>query len=125
MTKPKTIFSIDYGDTIGFSIIDNEFNLLLCGYTLNPIIVLDQLELFLQTYNNKLVGIEIQIGEMKETYTKFINEVRIKCASFTTDLIEINPSVWKNSPSIRFRPKLIKHSVDSAKIGHYILRQSN
>lgn len=118
----KIAFCIDYGDTIGYSVIDSESNILLTGYTKNPIEVLNQLELFLETYYPKIVVIEEQIGEKKDYYSKFINEVEIKCSSFTTKLIKVFPAVWKNSPSIKFRPKLIKHTVDSTKIGHYALK---
>lgn len=118
-----TIFSIDWGDTIGYSVIDNQSNILLIGNTLDQVYAKNQLELCAQYYNNLYLVMEKQIGVKTERYSTFIGQLKEICLTFNVQIDYVLPHIWKNSYAKNLKIVLSKHSNDSARMGMYSLNR--
>lgn len=112
-------FGVDYGETVGFSIIDNNGSVIMLGSSKDSQLCLEQLELTLKYYPIINVVIEKQIGVKTERFTKFIETVTLLCSLAKSELIEVYPHVWKNSFINRTKIKVTNHAQDSAKIALY------
>ena len=90
-------FGVDYGDTVGFSIIDNEDSIILVGSSKDPQVCIEQLQLALNYYPHINVIIEKQIGVKTEKYSKFIKTITLLSSLGSAKLLEVDPHIWKNS----------------------------
>lgn len=114
-------FGIDYGDTVGFSIVDETGSLTLIGSSKDPKYCIEQLEQALNYYSELTVVIERQIGVKVERYTNFVEKINL-LASIPINgctILEILPHVWKNSFVNKIKIKPTNHAIDSAKIALY------
>lgn len=121
----KVYFGIDYGDTVGYSVIDESGSVFLLGSNTDSQICIEQLELALKYYAEISVVMEKQIGVKTERFTNFIEKVTLLCKLSNTPLLEVYPHIWKNSFIGRTKPKPSNHALDSVRISLFgIYKQS-
>lgn len=121
----KTFFGIDYGETVGFSVVDSNGFVYLLGSNTDSQVCIEQLELALKYYAELSVVIEKQVGVKTERFTNFIEKVNLLCKLNQAQLLEVYPHVWKNSFVNRTKINPTNHAKDSAKIALYGIYKSN
>lgn len=112
-------FGIDYGDTTGFSIIDDQGFVILLGSHGDPQVCIDLLDTSIKYHSEISVVIEKQIGVKTERFTNFIEKVNLLCSLSSTKIIEVLPHIWKKSFINKTKIKVSNHASDSAKIAIY------
>lgn len=125
MSKNLVIFAVDWGDTIGYSIIDEQSNILLLGNSLDPRIVINQFELAVSYYQNLSLVMERQIGVKSERYQKFIGQLTDLTLLHKTEIYLVSPHIWKNSFVKTIKIRLTRHANDSAKMAIYSQNKLN
>lgn len=109
-------FGVDYGEIVGFSLLDESGEVILIGSSKDSQICIEQIKLAFNYYSDITLVIEKQIGVKTERFTKFIETVDLLCILNKVDTIEILPHIWKNSFINKSKIKPTNHAIDSAKI---------
>lgn len=91
----KTFFGIDYGETVGFSVVDSNGFVYLLGSNTDSQVCIEQLELALKYYAELSVVIEKQVGVKTERFTNFIEKVNLLCKLNQAQLLEVYPMFGK------------------------------
>lgn len=115
------IFAIDWGDTIGFALVDGE-TIVMMGSTEDSNFIISLFLTILSQYKINLV-LEKQIGETKEKYTELIKTLQSVAKGCEVDVTAISPSVWKNSYINRRKVSVSNHGVDAAKQAMYVSKK--
>lgn len=112
--------SIDYGETIGFSIINLDTKQLeMIGSTKDQDLIISiffslKHKISVLAYES-FIGNNDQRGVIREIL-KIVDHYRL-----STEIKIISPSIWKNSPYKSIDPKISKHSKDSYRFAMYVV----
>lgn len=112
------IFAVDWGDTVGFALVDGE-TVVMMGSTEDKSFILSLFVTIASQYTINLV-MEKQIGEEVEEYTELIRNLRNIAKGYSVDVITILPSIWKNSYINRRKISVSNHGMDAAKQALYV-----
>lgn len=113
------IFNIDWGETIGFSVISLDGQLILTGSTKDR-------ELVINVYYSLLPNIHTLCFEDfnqygGNEYSEIIRRAVRLSEEFEPSIGIIKPGVWKYSPAIKLKRTLSKHEIESYRQSMYVL----
>jgi len=119
--EPSHIFALDWGDTIGFALVDEYGSVVMMGSSLDIDVITSLFRGLVDT--DKVVHFvyeDLQTGQPWKKYgyqvlalTEICHEKQISCRS-------VQPSIWKNSFAGKIKPKLSKHANDAARMALYV-----
>jgi hypothetical protein len=116
------IFNIDWGLTIGFSVIDLEGNLILTGSTNDENLVINVFYSLLpniHTFSYEVMQI------IPSEYYRVIEKALQLCEEFTPSIVGLSPNLWKNSHCSGIKRQLSKHEIESYRQSMYTLYKQN
>ena len=115
------IFAIDWGDTIGFALVDGD-TVVMMGSTEDSNFIISLFVTIASQYKINLV-MEKQIGKEVEEYTELIKNLRSIAKGYSVDIVTIHPSIWKNSYINRRKVSISNHGTDAAKQAVYVSKK--
>ena len=112
------IFAVDWGDTIGFALVDGE-TIVMMGSMKDSNFIVSIFVTVASQYKINLV-MEKQIGKEVEEYTELIKTLQSVAKWYSVDIVTIHPSIWKNSYINCRKVSVSNHGVDAAKQALYV-----